>query len=294
MPNLILWLLFSVSVFLMSDAKASFCAAEKVIEHEFSSERFTELRLNALAGDLFIEVSNNDKIEVRGIACADRESYLDRMDIDVVEDGTTLELTVIIPYHERDWHANYAHVDLSLKVPAHLEHLIKDSSGDLEANGINISRLNDSSGDIHLRDTTGNLSLRDSSGLVSIRSHTGNLALQDSSGDLDLVTVNGNVEVERDSSGDIEIETVSGRVFIDRDSSGDIEIDSVGQSVKVGSDGSGYIRIRDVRGSVEIGSDGSGDVTVQRVDGDFVLGRKGSGDIRTAKILGDIRIPESR
>ncbi len=268
------------------------CSSQKTIEHEFNGEKFNELKLNALAGELYLEASDDNKIHVRGIACAERDKYLERMHLKVEEDGDTLELTVVIPYHERDWHADYAHIDLSLKVPPSINHLIKDSSGDLEAEGVKIERISDSSGDVRLRDTTGELSLKDSAGFISVRDHEGDVELQDSSGDIDVVGVSGDVVVLRDSSGDIEIELVSGHVNIERDSSGDIEIDSVGQDVTVGSDGSGLIKIRDVQGSVEIGSDGSGDIIVQRVDGDFVLQRKGSGDVRTAKIQGDIRIPK--
>lgn len=285
------WITLGICLAASQNAAAS-CYAEKVIELDFDADNFTEMRLNALAGELYLEASDDNELSVRGVACADRHTYLERMSINVEEKGSTLELTVIIPYHEPDWHANYAYVDLTLKVPASLTHLIKDSSGDLEAHGIKLSMLNDSSGDIHLRDTTGDFSLRDSAGFVSVRDHKGDVELQDSSGDLDIVSVDGDVNVIRDSSGDIEIDTVSGTVTIGRDSSGDIEIDSVERDVEVGSDGSGKIKIRDVKGSVEIGSDGSGDIVVQRVGGDFVLSRKGSGDIRTAKIQGDIRIPQ--
>ena len=293
MQNITKWFFLSGAL-LATGQTFAYCSEQKVIEHAIDGEKFSELRLNALAGDLLIESSDSDQVTVRGVACADRQRYLDRMDVEVMEDGSVLEITAIIPYHERDWHADYAYIDLTLKVPAGLEHLIKDSSGDLEAYGVNLGQISDSSGDVYLRDTSGDFDLRDSSGLISLRNHTGNVELQDSSGDIDLDTVTGDVEIVRDSSGDIEIQAVSGRVSIDRDSSGDIDIDEVGRNVTVGSDGSGSIKIREVRGSVEIGSDGSGDIVIQQVDGDFKLERKGSGDVRTAKIQGNVSVPEHK
>ena len=277
---------------LASDQAFAYCSDEKVIEHEIESSQFSELRLNSLAGDLLIETADSDQIDIHGVACTDRAVYLDRMGIEVVESGSVLEVTAVIPYHERDWHADYAYIDMTLKVPADISHLIKDSSGDLEVYGVKLGQVNDSSGDVYIRDTTGDFDLRDSSGLISVRDHNGSVELQDSSGDIDVDTVTGDVEIVRDSSGDIEIQAVFGQVIVERDSSGDIEIDRVGRSVTVGSDGSGSIKIRDVKGSVEIGSDGSGDIVVQQIDGDFILERKGSGDIRTAKIQGNVNIPE--
>lgn len=292
MLNLLTPLLaFTISVF-SALASGAYCAEQKIIEHELSSTEFEELRLNALAGELYIEAQDTDQISVRGVACADRKIYLDKMDITLDPRGSILEITAVIPYHERSWHADYAHIDLTLTVPKGLMHLIKDSSGDFEASGISLSMLNDSSGDIRLRNTLGDVSITDSAGFISVRGHTGNIEVEDSSGDLDLADIDGDLRIVRDSSGDIDIESVTGMVAVDRDSSGDIEIESVGRNVTVGADGSGSIKIRDVQGSVEIGSDGSGNVTVQMVDGDFVLSRKGSGDIRTAKIQGDISIPE--
>lgn len=280
--------------FCSAGSALAFCSEEKSIELSFPAAQISELRLNALAGELIIDGEARSDIRIVGRACTDRKTYLDRMDIHAREDGSMLELSAIIPYHEKDWHADYAYIDLTLEVPGHIRHYIKDSSGDLEAYAINIAQLVDSSGDIHLRNTTGDMSIRDSSGYISARNHSGGIELQDSSGDIDVADLEGDLVIIRDSSGDIDVESVTGLVNVNRDSSGDIDIETVGRDVTVGSDGSGSIKIRDVRGSVEIGSDGSGDITVNDVDGNFVLMRKGSGDIRTARVRGNVSVPEYR
>ncbi len=276
-----------------STSAFAFCSEEKTIELNYPAASLTALRVNALAGELVLEGDDRTDVRVVGRACADRKMYLDRMDIHAREEGSILELSAIIPYHEKDWHADYAYIDLTFEVPASLALYVKDSSGDLEGYGIRLKQLEDSSGDIHFRNTSGDLSIRDSSGYISVRNHNGNLELQDSSGDIDVADLVGDLIVIRDSSGDIDVESVTGLVLIERDSSGDIDIQTVGRDVTVGADGSGSIKIRDVRGSVEIGSDGSGDIIVNDVDGGFVLMRKGSGDIRTARIQGNINIPEN-
>jgi hypothetical protein len=285
------FLLILTSLLLSQAILAARCEEQKDINLTFPAASFNELRLNALAGDLHIEAGDVGQIKIEGIACSDEAEALDRMDIDVVENGSILELTVIIPYHERDWDADYAHIDLYLEVPASLVNLVRDSSGDFAAEGVTLARLEDSSGDIRLRNTRGELSLRDSSGDITIRGHAGELSIEDSSGDIDVSDISGSIVVERDSSGDIEIEQVSGLVTILQDSSGDIEIEEVGKSVIVAADGGGSIRIQEVRGSVEIGADGSGNVTVKSIDGDFTVLTKGSGDIRTSAVKGNINIP---
>jgi hypothetical protein len=282
------------AVLFTSQGVSAYCSEEKTIRHELPSGDFNEIRLNALAGDLILEGTEGDVIRIEGLACTDRTTYLDRMDIRIETDNEALELSAIIPYHESDWHADYAYIDITLEVPKAMLLLVKDSSGDLEGYGVRLEQLIDSSGDIRLRETSGNLSLRDSAGYIRINDHRGNLELEDSSGDLEVENLGGDLTIVRDSSGDIEVETVSGFVTVERDSSGDIDIETVHSDVNIGSDGSGSITIRDVKGSVEIGSDGSGDISVQRIAGNFILHRKGSGDIRTAHVEGNVSIPEYR
>lgn len=268
------------------------CEERKHIDLTFPAGDLQQFRVNALAGEFFMEAADSDTISVGGVACTDEIQFLNRMDIDVEQENNILELTVIIPYNDSDWDARYAHIDLKIQVPESLITLIRDSSGDLEVQGVTLAHIEDSSGNIRLRNTKGNLALRDSSGDVFIRKHIGDLVLEDSSGDLEVSEVTGDVRVKRDSSGDIEIEAISGLVTIDRDSSGDIEIEQVGKGVNIAADSSGSIRISDVRGSVEIGADGSGNVTVKTVDGDFTVLSKGSGSIRTSGVKGTVSIPD--
>ena len=273
---------------------ASRCEESKQINHRISAEQLTRLKVNALAGSLDIEGSDGEEIVVQAYACADEKEYLDQMTIDIDESDNELNLTVMIPYHKDGWYADYAYMDIQITVPERLATEIKDSSGDLEVEGANITLVDDSSGNIRLSDLTGNLRIRDSSGDVSIRSLKGDINITDSSGLLDIRDIEGNVYIPQDSSGDIEIDTVSGIVSIERDGSGSIEIENVVKDVRINSDGSGDIRVSDVDGSVKIGSDGSGNVRVNRVEGDFVLEAKGSGEVRNSDIKGKVYLPHNK
>ena len=263
----------------------------KQINHVFPASQFKVLKVNALAGSLHVTGDDTDSVSIEAHVCTHEIKYLDQMTIDVDDKTDVLELTVIIPYHQKGWHADYAYMDVVVTAPRSLIIEIKDSSGDIVTRNATVSSIDDSSGNIRAASLSGNLEVKDSSGDISIRDLDGDLTIDDSSGRIDVRGITGNVTIPRDSSGDIEIDTVSGIVLIERDSSGEIEIENVKQNVRIESDGSGGIRISKVDGSVNIGSDGSGNVRVSYVEGDFVLGAKGSGNIRTSHIKGDISTP---
>jgi DUF4097 and DUF4098 domain-containing protein YvlB len=149
----------------------------------------------------------------------------------VERDGRTLELTVIIPYNDDNFDADYAYIDVNLAIPVGLPTIVRDSSGDILINAVSVTRIGDSSGNIRVDENRTSLEINDSSGRVEVRDLQGNLEVSD-------------------SSGDIDIRAVTGMVHIPRDSSGDIDIQDTGADVEIGSDGSGGIKIRNVKGGV--------------------------------------------
>ncbi len=283
--------LFTVTLGAMTNTAFARCSESKVVKYDYPANTFTELRFNALAGELEITASDDDKLHFRGHVCTDRQKYLSRMDINFEVHGDVLEATVLIPYKDSDWRAGYATMDVEIMMPASMVAQIRDSSGDIVISDVTLLSLNDSSGDIRLRNTKGDLKLRDSSGSITVATHKGNLSVQDSADYINIRDVDGNVVIPSDSSGDIDIRGVSGSVTVMRDSSGDIEIEDVKRDVNIGSDGSGSIRVSGVAGSVTIENDGTGSVYAADIEGDFSLGSKGNGDIRTRNIEGKISIP---
>jgi len=277
-----------------SSLASAWCYVEKTIEHEFEASDFESLNLNALAGELNVRGSSTDKIVFTGRACTDEQQYLDRMKLDIDKAGSNLILTVIIPYADSDFDANYAHMDIDLTLPADLSIALKDSSGHIRVDDAHLVLIDDSSGDITVRDSTGNLELKDSSGEIDINDHRGNIMLTDSSGDIELSRIHGNVFIPGDSSGEIDIDSVEGFVKIDNDSSGSIEIEEVGADVTIGNDGSGDIDLSDIEGSIVVENDGSGRVKVTQVTGDFTLLSKGSGDVKTHDVRGQVSLPRNK
>lgn len=283
-----------LSLFLMAcslPAMAGYCTQTKTIEYDFTAADFAEMELKALAGELEVTASDDEQVHFWGKVCTDEETHLDMIDLDILKSDGKLKLVAIIPYHQKDFDPNFATMDIELSLPATLPLRLRDSSGDMTVTGVSVISIEDSSGNIRVRDGKSDISLRDSSGQIYVRGVEGSVTVSDSSGDIDLNNISGDVFIPGDSSGDVEVSRVSGTVNIDRDGSGDIDINDVGKDVLIGSDGSGDINIEDVKGMVRIDADGSGSVSIEEVAGNFELGNKGEGDIRTADIAGTIDTP---
>lgn len=271
--------------------QASACEYSKTLTRAFDASKYDRVEVDALAGSLDVTGADTDKIEFKGLACADRQRYLDRISLDVSDKGRVLRLTVVIPWRDPDFRARYASMDVTITLPRNLEIALRDSSGDIVVDGAAVSRIDDSSGDIRVSDAHSDLVIRDSSGGIYIKRQTGDLTVGDSSGDISARDVSGNLYIPHDSSGDIDLEGIKGNVKIDQDSSGGIDVTDVGQDVDIGSDGSGGIEISNVTGDVHIGNDGSGYVSIEDVRGSLTVDAKGSGDIRTRHIEGKTSLP---
>jgi DUF4097 and DUF4098 domain-containing protein YvlB len=280
-----------LAAFSSASVMAGRCSATKTIEEELSMQGVSLLKVNVLAGYLEITPSTDQAIHFSGRTCSDEEEWLQRMILDVERNDQILELTVIIPYDDSDFDASYAYMDIDLKIPENLPTEIRDSSGDINTEKVSITSIDDSSGNIRVRDNNTSLIIRDSSGSIEVRELRGDLEITDSSGDIDIFDIKGKVTIPRDSSGDIDIETVTGTVVVGRDGSGDIDIQDVKSDVDIGSDGSGSIKIREVEGTVTIGSDGSGTIDIADISGDLLIKAKGSGNLHTHAVKGEISLP---
>ena len=270
---------------------AASCTATKTIEEQLSVQGISLLRVNALAGYLEIRPSTDKSVHFSGRSCSDEEEWLQHMTLDVVRNDQILELTVIIPYDDADFDADYAYMDIDLKIPENLSTEIRDSSGDINTERVSITSIDDSSGNIRVRDNNTSLAIQDSSGRIEVRALLGDLEIVDSSGDIDVFDIKGNVTIPRDSSGEIDIETVTGTVVVGRDGSGGIDIRDVKSNVEIGSDGSGSIKVQEVAGAVTIGSDGSGTIDIANISGDLLIEAKGSGNVHTHGVKGEISLP---
>ena len=208
----------------------------------------------ALAGSLRITgEAGRDRIEGSGKGCAEKESQIKGMAIEMNRVGDRIEVITAIPrpYSESQW--LNASIDLVLVIPDNIPLIVSDSSGDIEIENI------------------------------------ASLQISDSSGDIEIHHVAGEIIVQRDSSGDIDISD-TGPIVIRIDSSGDIDIESA-DSVTIDDDTSGSIYASNINGDVAIGTDTSGSITVRRISGSFTVGSDTSGGIRYRDVEGDVSLP---
>lgn len=224
------------------------------------------LRLEASAADLLAIQAGSGSLEVEGVdgaravevtarLCASSEDLLQGLDVSLEGRDGRIALGTRYPSSRNGRGNRYARIDLTVRVPRAMAADIDDSSGSMRLTGLGSLTVDDSSGDIEIRDAAGPVRIDDSSGGITVG----------------------------DVAGDVEVE----------DGSGEMEIVDVAGSVRL-SDGSGSIRVAEIDGNVHVVRDGSGGIDVSDVVGDLVVERDGSGGIRHARVQGRVDVPVSR
>ena len=205
----------------------------------------------ARAGDLELRPGTGSTVLAKGRACASSEAYLAQTQVRATREGNTVRVIVQVPDEMKGFGLFYASLDLTVDVPAGLPVEVVDTSGDITAQGVRITKITDSSGDIVVRGVPGDIEINDSSGDIRIDDAAGAVTIADSSGD---VVIHGarDVLIRTDSSGDLNITRVTGDVRVENDTSGDIVIADVGRNVDVIADTSGDVRVSGVKGTVHV------------------------------------------
>ena len=236
-------------------ANGQYCEVERDLALEMNMRGDRRIEVRSMSGDLFITGERSPpRVTATGQACVEQR-YGDRIDeIRIIEERRKDVLRIIAFVPEKkasDWLIGSLH--LALAVPDDMPIDVTDTSGDLRSQ------------------------------------ESGPISIEDSSGDIVLDNTNGDVTISTDSSGDIEIRH-AGNVSIRVDSSGDIDVRDAA-SLRIGKDSSGDIDARDITGDVYVGTDSSGSISVSKVGGDLTVERDGSGEIQYRRVAGSVRIP---
>ncbi len=229
------------------------CSYEAEREFSVPVDASGTLRLDAGAGELHVEGRDGlEEIVVVGLLCASHEEFLNELDVRATRRGGDVEVETMYPEQRGDWNGRrVARIDLTVLVPAGLAVDVDDSSGNAEIFGTGDLTIDDSSGDLRVRDIRGELRIDDSSGSLDVEDVSGDVVIDDSSGGVDVRRVGGSVSL-RDGSGGIDVDSVDGDVLIESDGSGGIDVRQVGGDFVVERDGSGGIRHSGVDGRVDI------------------------------------------
>lgn len=231
------------------------CAHTRTEVAELDADDISSLRLRASAGELAVTGrAGVDRIVVRSTMCASDARLLAGLSTRVEGVDGRADVTTEHPRRAGSG-SRYARIDLEVEVPLGMPADIEDSSGGIDIRGTGETRIDDGSGDIVVRATTGGVTIRDGSGSIE---------LVEIGGDVDLV----------DGSGELAMSGIAGSVAL--------------------TDGSGSVGIRGVEGSVEVRADGSGSIDVADVGGDFTVRADGSGSITHSGVAGAVKVPRKR
>jgi hypothetical protein len=236
-------------------ANAGDCKYSRDIQRVVDLGSVTELMVEAGAGSLEISGdSSRSDVQIEANICSSDEDFLDKMDVISDVKSSTAHFETVFP-HKSFWDGNeQASINLVLTVPASSLLDVQDSSGEALVQGVAKLVMTDSSGQLTIKNISGDVKVRDSSGALKLQNIDGDVEVTDSSGGIYVTDVKGNLLVIADSSGEIEAKRIGKDVIVKRDSSGAIEVKDVQGNFTVEKDSSGGITYKNVVGKVNIPS----------------------------------------
>jgi len=220
-------------------------------EADIDSNGASRVEVFAFAGDLKVLPAQGSAVTARGRACAATQADLQQTLLQAKRDGDVIRVFVEVPDRADDSGSGNTSMDLEVRIPADLPVTVTDTSGQATIEGVRVTEVTDTSGDLLIRDIQSSVEIRDSSGDLRVENAAAGVTITDSSGGIEILGA-GEVLIRSDSSGDIAIERVTGNVLIENDSSGDIAISDVGRNFELLADSSGRVLVSDVGGNVSL------------------------------------------
>jgi hypothetical protein len=193
---------------------------------------------------------SSSSLELTGRACASSQAKLDNLQVTSHREGD--QLIIDVGGNSRIdvsfFGVSYEDLDLQIQLPSTMPVSVNDGSGDAYIGGLSQVDAQTGSGDLHIHNISGEVTVTAGSGDVELQ-HIGSL----NAGAL--------------GSGDLNVHDVASNVHVGTVGSGDVVLDKVGGSVEVGTLGSGDLTVTNVRGNLTVGAKGSGDVTHSNISG---------------------------
>ncbi|MEP0367102.1 MAG: DUF4097 family beta strand repeat-containing protein [Cyclobacteriaceae bacterium] len=221
-------------------------AQTTLAEYHFETEDVQEVTVRAIFCD--VNVVQGDKLIFDGIitGSGDEGDYL----ISSMQSGKTVVFKVEKDKKSKWGWDNIKKAQINLTLPAGVNLTIDNTSGDIEVNRLegDAHSIGTTSGDMYLRNITGDLSGGSTSGDIDIDGLLGMISIRSTSGDQQYENVDGDISAKA-TSGDIELQTVTGQVDMET-TSGGIELDGVFGALKLRTT-SGDINGSDVRLSAD-------------------------------------------
>ncbi|TDO54600.1 DUF4097 and DUF4098 domain-containing protein YvlB [Kribbella sp. VKM Ac-2527] len=227
---------------------------ESTDRHEVS-DKISEVRLDSPDADITIKVADVDQTTVE-----EKRHYWMVKRGDVYEvDGETLRLD-----GDCGWGCR---ADYIVTVPRGTRVSGEHGSGDLSVTGVSGVDATARSGDILLKDITGDVKLNITSGDVTVDRLTGKLDFEATSGDLEVLGFKGGPVTAKTTSGDLEIELDEAADVTAEGTSGDVRVLAPAGGYQVTADTSSG----DVQNTIGNTSDGTHTIKATTTSGDVDL-----------------------
>jgi Toastrack DUF4097 len=152
-----------------------------------------KIRLNTASGDMQLKRGSGEAVEVKLEYTYPADEFKPIME----QHGSTLILKEDFARGSHTGNSNW-----TLTVPDHLDIDVNTGSGNLKANGIDLTiRTNLGSGDVDLGNMKGDINLNTGSGNAHIHSFEGRLDANTGSGNIELVSSGGEIKLNAGSGG---------------------------------------------------------------------------------------------
>ncbi|MFD2168253.1 DUF4097 domain-containing protein [Thalassotalea euphylliae] len=234
---------FAVSPLVMADE-------EKVIEKTFDVQQGASFDIDNVNGAINIYKSDNDQIKVIATVSAKSESQLERIKIDMVQNGNKVDVET--KYKQSSWgNNNSGDVNYDVWLPDNMSETdvdlvngslkIEGVSGELDADLVN--------GSIDVSELDGDAKLNSVNGSVTAR-YTSLTAVKD----IEIETVNGSIKVFLPSNPDIRVDAETMHGSIKSDFSFDIEKSMFSGRSMTGTVGNGTtsMSLESVNGGIKV------------------------------------------
>jgi hypothetical protein len=199
---------------------------------DVSASGITDFHLDAGAGSLRVVGRRGiTTIQVHAHACASSRDILNGLQLGARRSGNTYSVSSL-PRDSHFMDDEYGRMDLVIEVPAAIDAVIEDGSGDASISGLHSLDVSDGSGDLEITDIGGDVTVDDGSGDLTSAGVRGDVDVDDGSGEVHVRDVGGSVTMS-DGSGSLFVSQVRGNFTVTEDGSGDIEQSDISGAVRI-------------------------------------------------------------
>lgn len=221
-------------------------AQREVGTQSFVAGEAPSLRIDNFAGEITVRAGDGDTIEVTATKRARRASELDRIEVEMTQEGSQ-----VVVKTRKLANLNNGVVQLEATVPANTRLDLVTGAGTTNVRGID--------GDIRVSTGAGQVTLSDVAGDIEAHTGAGLMEVSGASGRVEMGTGAGAIHFQGELQGACRFTTGAGEIRLELPADLNMKVDLTSQlgNVNVGYAVVGQTSQRSARGTIGTGSDGS-------------------------------------